>query len=121
FRSSLGTALQWRLLLLWLLATLVPALLVATPLWTSLQAQFGHSVHAAVIAAGDDLPLLLEGLGEMGEHAQWLAAGLGGTGLLMLLLAPWLTGLTVAPLRAGRRPGRAAPAAGCRAEYRRTL
>lgn len=119
--SSLGTALQWRLLLLWLLATLVPALLVATPLWTSLQAQFGHSVHAAVIAAGDNLPLLLEGLGEMGEHGQWLAAALGGSGLLMLLLAPWLTGMVVASLRAGRRLGFAELAAGGLSEYWRML
>ena len=119
--SSLAGALQWRLLLLWLLATLAAALLVATPLWASLQAQFGSTVHAAAIAAGDDLPLLLQGLGEMGEHMGWLPAALGGGTLLMLLVAPWLTGMIIASLRAGRRLGFVELIAGGLSEYWRML
>jgi hypothetical protein len=103
--AALKTALQWRLLLLWILATLVPTLLVATPLWRTLQAQFGHSLHAAQIAAGKDVPLLLQGMMKVGEHIGWLTAGIGGSALLMLLVAPWLTGMVVASLRAGRRLG----------------
>lgn len=119
--SSLAGALQWRLLLLWLLATLVAALLVATPLWASLQARFGSTVHAAAIAAGDDLPMLIQGLGEMGEHMAWLPAALGGGTLLMLLVAPWLTGMVIASLRAGRRLGFVELIAGGLSEYWRML
>jgi hypothetical protein len=119
--SSLAGALQWRLLLLWLLATLVPALIVATPLWTSLQAIFGHTVHAAAIASGDDLPLLLQGLGALGEQLAWLPALVGGGTLLMLLVAPWLTGMVIASLRAGRRLGFAELVAGGVSEYLRML
>lgn len=103
--AALATSLQWRMLLLWILATLIPTVLVATPMWTSLQAQFGHSVHAADIAAGRDLPLLLQGLMKAAEHMGWLGVSLGMSTLIMLLLSPWLSGMVVASLRAGRRLG----------------
>ncbi len=119
--AALASALQWRLLLLWILATLVPTLLVATPLWRTLQAQFGHSVHAARIAAGQDVSLLMQGLAKLGEHMDWLVAGLGGSTLLMLLVAPWLTGMVVASLRAGRRLGFGELVHGGLAEYWRML
>lgn len=119
--SALAGALQWRLLLLWLLATLVPTLLAATPLWASLQAQFGHAAHAAAIAAAEDMPLLLEGLGKVGEHMDWMPAAMGGGVLLALLLAPWLTGMVVASLRAGRRLGFVELIAGGLTEYWRML
>jgi hypothetical protein len=119
--AALKSALQWRLLLLWILATLVPTLLVATPLWATLQAQFGHSMHAAQIAAGQDVSLLMQGLGKVGEHMGWLATGLGGSTVLMLLLAPWLTGMVVASLRAGRRLGFGELVHGGLSEYWRML
>jgi len=119
--SSLAGALQWRLLLLWLLATLIPTLLVATPLWASLQAQFGHTLQAASIAGGDNLPMLVEGLGKAAESFAWLAAALGGSTLLMLLVAPWLTGMVIATLRAGRRLGFVELIAGGLSEYWRML
>jgi hypothetical protein len=119
--AALRSALQWRLLLLWILATLVPTLLVATPLWATLQATFGSSVHAARIAAGDDIGLLLQGLAGIAEHMGWFVAGLGGSTVLMLLLAPWLTGMVVASLRAGRRLGFGELVHGGLSEYWRML
>lgn len=119
--AALKSALQWRLLLLWILATLLPALLVATPLWITLQAQFGHSVHAAQVAAGQDVSLLMQGLGKIGEHMGWLVGALGGGTLLMLLIAPWLTGMVVASLHAGRRLGFGELVHGGLSEYWRML
>lgn len=119
--AALASALQWRLLLLWILATLVPTLLVATPLWQALQVQFGHSVHAAQIAAGQDVSLLMQGLAKFAEHLDWLVAGLGGSTVLMLLVAPWLTGMVVASLRAGRRLGFGELVHGGLSEYWRML
>jgi hypothetical protein len=119
--AALKSALQWRLLLLWILATLLPTLLVATPLWATLQAQFAHSVYAAQIAAGQDVSLLMQGLGKVGEHMGWLTAGLGASTVLMLLIAPWLTGMVVASLRAGRRLGFGELVHGGVSEYWRML
>ncbi|MEO5566410.1 MAG: hypothetical protein ABIR05_07115 [Luteimonas sp.] len=119
--AALAASLQWRMLLLWIIATLIPTLLVATPIGMSLQAQFGHSVHAAEIAAGRDLPLLLQGLMSAAEHMGWLGVGMGMSTLLMLLLSPWLSGMVVASLRAGRRLGFGELIHGGLTEYGRML
>jgi hypothetical protein len=119
--AALKSALQWRLLLLWIIATLLPVLLVATPLWATLQAQFGHSLYAADIAAGRNVPLLIQGLMKVGEHLGWLGVSLGATTVLMLLLSPWLTGMVVASLRAGRRLGFGELVHGGLSEYGRML
>jgi hypothetical protein len=119
--AALKSAMQWRMLLLWILATLVPTLLVATPLWQAMQAQFGHSVHAADIAAGHDVPLLLQGLIEAGQHMGWLSIGIVTSTALMLLVSPWLTGMVVATLRTGRRLGFGELVHGGLAEYWRML
>lgn len=114
-------ALQWRLWLLWMLATLLPTLVVAWPLWSALDVQFGASVHAADIAAGRDLPRLLQGLADMTEHLGWLAGGFGTATVLTLLLSPWLTGMVVASMRAGRPLGFGDLLRGGLAEYGRLL
>jgi hypothetical protein len=119
--AALKSSLQWRMWLLWILATLIPTLLVATPLWATLQAQFGHSVHAADIAAGHDVPLLLQGIMKAAEHAGWLGISLGASTVLMLLLSPWLSGMVVASLRAGRRLGFGELVHGGLSEYWRML
>jgi hypothetical protein len=119
--AALKSALQWRLLLLWILATLLPTLLVATPLWATLQSQFGHSLYAADIAAGHNVPLLIQGLMKIGEHMGWLGVSLGTSTVLMLLLSPWLTGMVVASLRAGRRLGFGELVHGGLSEYWRML
>jgi hypothetical protein len=119
--AALKSALQWRLLLLWIVATLLPVLLVATPVWQTVQAQFGHSLYAADIAAGRNVPLLIQGLMKAGEHLGWLGVSLGATTVLMLLLSPWLTGMVVASLRAGRRLGFGELVHGGLSEYGRML
>ena len=74
--AALKSSLQWRIVLLWILATLVPTLLVATPLWLALQEQFSHSPFAGEIAAGKNLPLLFQGFGKVGEQGGgWLFTG----------------------------------------------
>lgn len=118
---GLKSALQWRIWLLWILATLVPTLLVAVPLWSTLDMQFGHSVHAGEIAAGDNVALLMQGFGELSEHMRWLPGSFGASTVLMLLLSPWLTGMVVAAMRSGRRLGFGELIRGGLAEYWRLL
>jgi len=102
--SGLSSGLQWRPLLWWVLALAVPTLLASLPMWIGLNAKFAHSVHTADIAAGRDVPLLLEGFMAASE-ASGAAIGLGMMVALVLsaLLSPWLTGMVVAQQRAGRR------------------
>jgi hypothetical protein len=119
--AALKASLQWRMLLLWILATLLPTLLVATPLWATLQAQFGHTLHAADIAAGRDMPLLLQGIIKISDNMGWLGASLGASTALMLLVSPWLSGMVVASLRAGRRLGLGELVHGGLSEYWRML
>ena len=98
---GLRHGLHWRLLLASTLLLLLPTLLLALPVAGWLQAQFAHSLQAATIAAGDDAPLLLEGLLKIREHGAWLGGSAAGAALLALLLSPWLTGMVVASIRAG--------------------
>lgn len=101
--SGLRHAAQWRLLLWWLLALWVPTLLVALPVGSALQALWGQSPQAAAIAAGGNLPLFADALMGLDE-------AMGGIGIaslfalaLTLLLSPWLAGMVVASIRAGRK------------------
>jgi hypothetical protein len=119
--AALTSSLQWRMLLLWILATLLPTLLVATPLWATLDAQFGHTPYASAIASGQDVPLLMQGLMKIGQHMDWFGMGLGSATVLTLLLSPWLSGMVVASLRAGRRLGFGVLVHGGLSEYWRML
>lgn len=117
--GSFGAAMQWRLLLLWLLMLLFPTLLIALPTTAWLQAQFGHSLHANDIAGGRNLPLLLEGLFSLGDHMAWLSGSMILATVLTLLLSPWLNGMVIASIRAGRRLGFGELLQGGLAEYGR--
>lgn len=103
--SGLRNALQWRLLLWWLLALWLPTLLVAAPLWSSLQARWGESPQAAAIAAAQDLPLLADAFVGIAEQMGAINVILLFSTVLTLLLSPWLAGMVVASIRASRKLG----------------
>jgi hypothetical protein len=103
--SGLKAALQWRLLLWWLLALWLPTLLVATPLGSGLQAQWGHSPRATAIAAAQELPLLADAIAGMEGAIGGIRMAAILAALVTLLLSPWLTGMVVASIRSGRRLG----------------
>jgi hypothetical protein len=98
-------ALQWRLLLLWLLFLLLPTAIVALPMWRALAALLDHSVHATAWARRFDGLVLGDVMNSLGHGGAWL----GGAGLLAMavavLLEPYLAGMTVAAGRAGRTLG----------------
>lgn len=103
--SAMGAALQWRLLLLWLLLLLLPASVVALPLWRTLGGLLNHSVHAGAWARQFDPLMFGDAMFSMAGHAAWLGgAALLGL-LLTLLLTPFLDGMAVGSGRAGRRLG----------------
>ncbi len=101
--SGLRNAAQWRLLLWWLLALWLPTLLVALPMWSALQGLWGQSPQAAAIASGKDLPLFADAIMGLDQAL----GGISVAGLfafaVTVLLSPWLAGMVVASIRAGRK------------------
>lgn len=116
-----GPALQWRLLLLWLLALLLPALAAALPVWSMLGAAFDRSVHAPAMAQRLDVVAIADLLGLHSRYAS--AIGSGGAVALVatLLLSPVLTGAAISAARAPAPLGFAELAAGGVREYGRLL
>lgn len=118
WRRAAGAALQWRLLLLWVLALSLPMLLVSLPMWRALAGQLDHSLLGATLAQGIDLPVLVEALS--GPRSGYGPAPLGLAGLVLtLLLSPWLSGTVVTAARAHRRLGLMDLAVGGVREYPR--
>lgn len=102
---ALDGAMQWRLWLLFVAASLLCALLAALPAWNWLAGVLNHSVHADAIAAGEAPTLLLDALlsrdaptGILGESSMVAA-------ILMLLASPLLAGAVVAAARSRTRLG----------------
>lgn len=98
-RSALGRALQWRLWLLFVAASLLCALVAGLPVFNWLAGVLDHSVHAGAIAAGEAPALLADAL--MARNAPLPLLGESNTiaTVLMLLLSPLLAGATVAAAR----------------------
>lgn len=105
FGQAVRAATQWRLLLLWVGVSWLPAAIVALPLWRGLGGLLDHSVHAQawaerldVLAFGDALRAL--------APASGMLAGSAIVGLLAsVLLNPFLNGMAVGSALAGRSPG----------------
>lgn len=98
-------ALQWRLLLLWVVLLLIPTAVVSLPLWRSLGGLLDHSVHAAAWAQSFHAMMFGDAMMQLGQSAGWLS-GAGIAGLMVtVLLLPLLNGMLVASGRAGRALG----------------
>jgi hypothetical protein len=96
-KHAARAALQWRLLLVWLAAVLLPALLLALPVWNTLSELLNHSVRAPELARALDLIALTDVMSELRHNAVALQAGaLAAT----LLLSPFLTGVITTAGRA---------------------
>lgn len=103
--SAMLAALQWRLLLLWLLIMLIPATVVALPLWRVLAGMLNHSVHAPDWAQHFNAMMFGDVGFALSENVGWL----GGTAMLglamTLALSPFLDGMIIGSGRAGRTLG----------------
>jgi hypothetical protein len=101
---ALFTAMQWRLLLVWLLLLLIPTLVVALPVWGTLSELLDHSVHAEAWARQFDAMMAGDVVNVVQDHLGGLkAAAVAGT-VVTLLLSPWLNGMIVGAGRSGRVP-----------------
>lgn len=96
---ALAGALQWRLLLLWIVATLSCALIAALPAWGWLGDQLDHAIQAPAIAHGQAPMLLLDALMARSAPLPVLATNIQASALLMLLVSPLLVGATLVAAR----------------------
>jgi hypothetical protein len=99
-RHAHSVALQWRLLLLWTAAMLVPTALLAWPFWATLAGQLDKSLHSAQWAQQLDAVVLADLASKLMDNAATLSqAGLTAL-VLTLLVSPLLNGAIVAAARA---------------------
>ncbi len=98
-RSALGRALQWRLCLLFVAASLLCALVAGLPAFKWLAGALDYSVQAGAIAAGEAPALLADALMARNAPLALLGQSTIVATVLMLLLSPLLAGATVAAAR----------------------
>jgi len=96
FGEALSGALQWRLLVVWIVGLLLPTAVVAMPLWRTIGSVFDFSPHAAEIARRFDI-LAIEDLGVvLGRNAATVSGATTASMLLLTLaLTPLLAGVTL--------------------------
>ena len=114
-------ALQWRLLLLWVLWMLIPTAIIGLTVFQTLSAQLDYSVHAAALAKELDMTVLADLMAAHGKNA----AAFNSAGVLALivtlLISPLLTGMASTAARAEGTLGFRALTAGGLTEYPRML
>ena len=115
---AFGAALQWRLLLLWILGLLLPTLIVALPYSMALGAQLDLSVHAGELARTFSADAFND-LADVFNNNLALNGAMAASILVTLLLSPLLTGMTLTAIRSPRTLGLSELAQGGMAEYGR--
>ena len=99
-RHAHAVATQWRLLLLWTAAMLIPTALLAWPLWAMLADQLDRSLYAAQWAKQLDAMVLADLAAKLMDNAATISqAGLTAL-VLTILMSPLLNGAIVAAARA---------------------
>lgn len=99
--AALTGAVQWRVLLLWVVALGLAALVAVFPFWQTLDGALGNTIDAARHARFLDALALADLVRAFGKSDS-LGFGVIASGLISLLLSPWLAGVMLAGIRQGR-------------------
>lgn len=111
---------QWRLLLLWLLALLLPTTIAALPIARLLGKQFDYAAQAPQWATHFDGIALAELINVFAGNTGTAVSSAVLLGVMVsLLLSPWLTGTVFVAVRAHTTPGFTALLVGGLKEYGR--
>lgn len=94
-KNASRAALQWRLMLIWLAAVLLPTALLALPVWNTLSPLLDHSVRAPELAHALDGAAFTDIFAEIRRNGVALQAGGLAALVATLLLSPFLTGVIV--------------------------
>ena len=115
------SALQWRLLLLWVLLMMIPTAILSMPLWSIMSTGLDHSVHAASFARQLDMTVFADLMALHGKHVESFNLAMMVALALTVLLSPLLTGMAATAARAPETLGTRALIAGGLTEYPRML
>lgn len=99
-RHAAGFALQWRLLLLWVIALAIPTLIMALPFWQIFGAALNYNVHAAELAQHLKLNAINDVMAVLVQNKLLLQEASFTALLLTLLLSPFLSGMIITAARA---------------------
>ncbi len=117
--EALAFAAQWRVWLLWVLALALPTWLGIAPLATALGEALDLRPDAATLAQGMTLAQAGDLMATLDDATDAISAALLASFVVALLLAPWLSGLSIVAARAVRAPKLAELIVGGLAEYPR--
>lgn len=99
--GALTGALQWRVLVLWLVALGLVALIAAFPMWRLLDGALSETIDAARYATHLDA-IAIADLIQASRTDTAIGFGVIVSLLLSVLLSPWLTGVMLAGIRQGK-------------------
>jgi hypothetical protein len=99
--SAMRAAVQWRLLLLWLVIMLIPASAVALPLWRVLGGLLDTSVHVSEWAQHFNGLMFSDVIFALVDHTESLGAAAIIGLVITLLISPFVDGMIVGSGRAG--------------------
>jgi len=92
-------ALQWRLLLLWILAISIPTALLALPVVSMLAAHLEYSVHAPDWARAADLVMVADLMEQFGRRGDAFGGSGIAAGIALLAAIPFLNAMFVGASR----------------------
>jgi hypothetical protein len=107
-RQAGRAALQWRLLLLWILVIWIPTALLAVPLVATLAAQLDYAVHAAEWAKAINFVMVSDLMEQLSADAGAFAGSAIAAGIVLLAGNPFLNAMFAGasrsdkPLRLGQ-------------------
>lgn len=101
--KALWAALQWRVMLIWIVLMALPTAISALPVGRALGAFLDHSVHVDALAHKFDGLLMGDALTLLGRYNTGLSGAQTAAIIVTLLLSPFLTGVVVTAVRAPRR------------------
>lgn len=112
-------ALQWRLLVLWVVWMLIPTAILSFPLWSMLRGSLDYSVHAAEIAQRMDMTVFTDLMAVHGKNSIAFSSSALVALAATLLIAPLLSAMAGAAARAPEVLGFGALTRGGLADYPR--
>jgi len=97
--QSARFALQWRLLILWIIVLLIPTIIMTFPFWQIISSQLDNSVYAGALAQQLNMNSINDILWVIMQN-KFLIHGAGiGALIFTLLLSPFLSGAIVTAAR----------------------
>jgi hypothetical protein len=115
-------ALQWRVLLSWVLVSWLPTVLLALPIWRSFAGQLDNSLHSAEWAHHANLLMIQDLVGQSLKSSADTLTGVGiAAAVVLLALIPLLNGMLVTASRSDQPLGFGALLHGALREYGRML